>query len=215
MRKTIIILTLSIMTMVLSSTVSANQFFPEVSKIKPDIESVVTNLGSESGPMYEVIDRNPDLYTKQSIGNHTIEGWTENNKVYTKVDGELAKITQINAGLETVAINMGSESGPLYEVIDRNPKLYTKKVIGGHIVEGWNENNSVYTAIDGKVAKITQINADLETVVTNQGSESGPLYTVLDHNPTLYNKRIIGGHTVEGWTEDGKIYTKIDGVVIN
>ena len=58
------------------------------------------------------------------------------------------------------------------------------------------------------------IKPDLQTTMINQGgSDGGPQYTVIDHNPTSYNKQVLGGHTVEGWTENGVVYTAVDGVI--
>ncbi|WP_312198594.1 hypothetical protein [Anaerospora hongkongensis] len=215
MKKTFIIT--FIMSMMAASVVSANQFLPEINKIKPDLETVITNQGnSDSGPQYTVIDHNPALYHKQVAGGHTVEGWTKDNIVYTAVDGTVTKSYRINADLETVITNQGnSDSGPQYTVIDHNPNLYSKRVLGGHTVESWAKDDIVYTAVDGTVTKSYRINADLETVITNQGnSDSGPQYTVIDHNPNLYSKRVVGGHIVESWIKDDIVYTAVDGTII-
>ena len=217
MKKTFSIIPLFLMSMMVGSIASANQFLPEADQIKPQLETVVTNLGSsESGPVYKVIDHNPTLYNKQVVGNHTIEGWTKGDKAYTRIDGTLVKSSQINADLETVVTDLGSsESGPVYKVIDHNPTLYNKQVVGGHTIEGWTKGDKAYTRVDGPLVKSSQINADLETVVTNLGSsESGPVYKVIDHNPTLYNKQVVGSHTIEGWTKNGRVYTVVDGTVV-
>ncbi len=149
MKKTFIIT--FIMSMMAANVVSANQFLPEVNKIKPGLETVITGY-SEGNPQYTVIDHNPTLYHKQIVGSHTVEGWTKDDKVYTAVDGTVTKTYQINADLETV-ITGYSDGNPQYTVIDHNPNLYSKRVVGGHTVESWADDDKVYTAVDGTIIK--------------------------------------------------------------
>jgi len=209
MKKTFIIT--FIMSMMAASVVSANQFLPEINKIKPDLETVMTGY-SDGAPQYTVIDHNPTLYHKQVAGGHTVEGWTKDDIVYTAVDGTVTKAYRVNADLETVMTGY-SDGAPQYTMIDHNPTLYSKRIVGGHTVEGWTKDDIVYTAVDGTVTKAYRINADLETVMTGY-SDGAPQYTVIDHNPTLYSKRVVGGHTVESWTKDDIVYTAVDGTII-
>ncbi|BBB89603.1 MAG TPA: hypothetical protein PKA28_14365 [Methylomusa anaerophila] len=127
----------------------------------------------------------------------------------------LPEINKIKPDLETIMVgHQGGKSGPRYKVIDHNPTLYNKQVVGGHTVEGWTKDKVAYTKVDGNVTKAYRINKDLETIkVGRQGGKSGPRYEVIDHNPTLYNKQVVGGHSVEGWIKDGVVYTKTDGVI--
>lgn len=215
MKKTCIIT--FIVSMMAAGVASANQFLPEVNKIKPDIETVITSpVSSDNGPQYIVTDHNPTLYNKQVAGGHIVEGWTKDNVVYTAVDGTVTKTYQVNADLETVITSpISSDSGPQYIVIDHNPLRYNKQVAGGHMVEGWIKDNVVYTAVDGTVTKTYQVNADTETVITGSvSSDNGPEYRVIDHNPTRYSKRVVGDHTVESWIEGDSVYTAVDGTII-
>lgn len=215
MKKTCIVT--FIISMMAASVASANQFFPEVNKIKPDLETVLTtSVSSDNGPEYSVIDHNPTLYNKQVAGRHTIEGWTKDDVVYTAVNGTLTKAYRMNADLETVITgSVSSDNGPEYSVIDHNPTRYSKQVVGGHTVEGWTKDDVVYTAVDGTVTNAYQVNADLETIITGSvSSDNGPEYRVIDHNPTRYSKRVVGSHTVESWIKGDIVYTAVDGTVI-
>lgn len=126
----------------------------------------------------------------------------------------LPETNKIKSDIQTVMVRQGSgKNGPQYAVIDRNPTGYNKQVVGGQTIEGWIKDGVAYTAIDGVTTKTYRINKDLETVMVRQGSgKNGSQYSVIDHNPTGYNKKVVGGHTIEGWIKDGVAYTAIDGV---
>ena len=121
----------------------------------------------------------------------------------------LPEINPIKPGIETIV--SGSQNSRQYTMIDHNPTLYNKQVVGGRTMESWVKNDVVNTRINGVTTKSYRINGDLETIVS--GSENSRQYTVIDHNPTHYSKKILGGHTVEGWMENGVVNTRIDGVL--
>ncbi|AIF53302.1 hypothetical protein [Pelosinus sp. UFO1] len=100
-----------------------------------------------------------------------------------------------------------------YVAIDRNPTLYNKQVAGNHTVEGWVKNGVVNTRVDGVVTTSYPINGDLKTITS--GSKNSQQYTVIDHNPTHYNKKAAGKHTVESLAKNDIVTTKVDGVVTN
>ncbi|WP_425059897.1 hypothetical protein SCACP_05240 [Sporomusa carbonis] len=216
MKKTFITASL-LVSMMVAGVASANEFLPETNKIKSNIQTVMVRQGStKNGPQYAVIDRNPTGYNKQVVGGQTIEGWIKDGVAYTAIDGVTTKAYRINKDLETVMVRQGStKNGPQYAVIDRNPTGYNKQVVDGHAIEGWIKDGVAYTAIDGVTTKAYRINKDLETVMVRQGStKNGPQYVVIDHNPTGYNKQVVGGHTIEGWIKDGVVYTAVDGVIV-
>ncbi len=123
----------------------------------------------------------------------------------------LPEINPIKPGLEIII--GGSPNSHQYTVVDHNPTLYNKQIVGGRTVEGWVKNDIVSTRIDGVVTKSYLINKDLETVVS--GSKNSPQYTIIDHNPTNYSKRAVNNHTVDSWTKDNVVNTRVDGVVTN
>lgn len=229
-KKTLVMVSSLLMSLTVAGVVSANPALPEANQIKADkaykinadLENVLVRPGGgENGPVYEVIDRNPNRYTKQAVGGHTVESWLNDNIAYTAVDGTVTKAYKINADLKTVLVRPSSgENGPKYEVIDRNPtryskvvhdlELYNKKVANSHTLESWTKNGVVYTAVNGVVTKAYQINGDLETVPVRTGNgENSPEYAVIDHNPNFYSKQAVGGHTVESWLKDGVVYTAV------
>lgn len=215
--KKIIITASLLMSMTVAGMASANEFFPETNKIKSDIETVMVRQGgSKNGPQYAVIDHNPTGYNKQVVDGRIIEGWIKDGVAYTTINGVTAKAYRINKDLETVLVRQsGSKNGPQYAVIDRNPTGYNKQVADGRIIESWIKDGVAYTAINGVTTKAYRINKDLETVMVRQGSsKNGPQYAVIDHNPTGYNKQVVGGHTIEGWIKDGVVYTAVDGVIV-
>jgi hypothetical protein len=57
-----------------------------------------------------------------------------------------------------------------------------------------------------------KIKSEAETVLVKQSGKNGPQYTVIDHNPSGYNKQSAGGQTVESWIKDGVAYTAVNGV---
>ncbi|AIF50741.1 hypothetical protein [Pelosinus sp. UFO1] len=126
----------------------------------------------------------------------------------------IPEINPIKPGIETVTTSNG-KNGSQYAMIDHNPTIYDKQVVGVHTVEGWVKNNVVHTTIDGVAAYSHPINADLETVVMNNSSKNGTQYAVTDHNPANYNKRVVGGHIVESSVKDDVVNTAIDGVITN
>lgn len=206
MKKTFITASLLVMNVMGANMVSANEILPEINPIKPGIETIVS--GSQNNRQYTTIDHNPTLYNKQVVGGRTMESWVKNNVVTTAVDGIITKSDPINEELKTIV--SGSQNNRQYTVIDHNPTHYSKKVVDNHKVESWAKNDIVTTKVNGVAIKSYRINEDLETIVS--GSQNNRQYTVIDHNPTNYNKKIIGGHTVEGWMEKGIVKTKIDGV---
>ncbi|HWR08311.1 hypothetical protein [Sporomusa sp.] len=216
MKKTFITASL-LVSMMLAGVASANEFLPETNRIKSDIETVMVRQGSsKNGPQYAVIDHNPTGYNKQVVGGQTIEGWIKDGVAYTAIDGVTTKAYRINGDIQTVNVKQGSsKNGPQYAKIDRNPTGYNKQVVDGQTIEGWIKDGVAYTAINGVTTKAYRINKDLETVIVRQGSgKNGPQYVVIDHNPTGYNKQVVGGHTIEGWIKDGVVYTAVDGVIV-
>ncbi|MCC5467865.1 hypothetical protein [Pelosinus baikalensis] len=207
MKKTFITASLLVMNVLGVSMVSANEILPEIDPIKPGIETIVS--GSENSRQYTMIDHNPTLYNKQVVGGRTMESWVKNNVVNTAVNGIVTKSYPINGDLETIV--SGSKNSRQYTVIDHNPTHYTKKAVGNHTVESWAKDGVVSTRVDGVATKFYRINKDLETI--ESGSKNSRQYTVIDHNPTHYSKKILGGHTVEGWMENGVVNTRIDGVL--
>lgn len=121
---------------------------------------------------------------------------------------------KIKSDVETVKTRQSStKNGPYYVVIDHNPTGYNKQEVGGHIIEGWIKDGVAYTAIDGVTTKEHRINKDIETVKLRDGSsKNGPLYAVIDRNPTGYTKKVVAGRVTESWLKDGVAYTAIDGV---
>lgn len=124
----------------------------------------------------------------------------------------LPETNKIKSEIETVMVNQGSKNGPQFVMIDHNPTGYNKQVVGGHTIEGWVKDGVVNTVIDGVTTKSYSINKDIETVMVNQNSKNGPQFVVTDHNPTRYNKQVVDGHVIEGWSKDGIVYTAVDGV---
>jgi hypothetical protein len=206
MKKTLITVSLLVMSVMGVSMASANQFIPEINPIKSGLETKKVSNGVFV--RYVVINHNPTFYNKQVAGNHVVEGWVKNNVVNTRVDEIVTKSYPINGDLET--ITSGSQKSRQYTVIDHNPTEYNKKAVGKHTVESWAKNDVVTTKVDGVVTNAYRINGDLETITS--GSQKSRQYTVIDHNPTEYSKKIIGGHTVEGWMENGVVNTRVDGV---
>lgn len=199
------------MNMMAAGIASANQIIPEINPVKPGVEIVTTSNG-RNGSQYAMIDHNPTVYDKQVVGVHTVEGWVKNNVVHTTIDRVDAYSHPINADLETVIMN-SSKNGTQYAVIDHNLANYNKRVVGGHIVESSVKDNVVKTAVDGVITNSYHINADLEAVMINN-SNNGSQYAVIDHNPTNYNKRIVGGHAVESWSKNDVVHTVVDGVAM-
>lgn len=206
MKKTLITASLLVMNVMGASMVSANEILPEINPIKPGIETIAS--GSQNSRQYTMIDQNPALYNKQAIGGRTMESWIKNDIVTTKVNGVITTSSPINGDLET-AIS-GSQNSRQYTVIDHNPIHYTNKAVGKHTVESWAKNDVVTTRVDGVVTNAYRINEDLETI--GSGSKNSQQYSVIDHNPTHYSKKAIGGHTVEGWMANDVVNTRIDGV---
>jgi len=124
----------------------------------------------------------------------------------------IPEMNPITPGIERVAVSSGRNIQ--YNIIDHNPTIYNKQVVGGHTVEGWVKNNVVNAAVDGVITSSYQINSNLETVKTNN-SKGGSQYTVIDHNPANYDKQIVAGHTVEGWVKNDVVNTAVDGVITN
>lgn len=207
MKKTFITASLLVMNVIGTSMVSANEILPEINPIKPGIETIVS--GSENSRQYTMIDHNPTLYNKQIVGGRTMESWVKNDVVSTRINGVVTKSYSINKDLETIV--SGSENSRQYTVIDHNPTHYSKKAVGNHIIESWTKDGVVNTRTDGITTKSYRINKDLKTIVS--GSKNSRQYTEIDHNPTHYSKKLIGGHTVEGWMENGIVNTRIDGVL--
>lgn len=125
--------------------------------------------------------------------------------------------SELPGGAELERIPMGSISshdGIVYKVIDHNPSRYSKKEIGGHVVESWIENGVAYSKVDGTVTKAYKINGDLENVRVRPINSNRILeYQVVDKNPTSYQKVTTGGRVIESWIEDGVAYSKVDGTV--
>lgn len=211
MKKTFVAVALVGMNMMAAGIVSANQIIPEINPIKPGIE-IVTISNGNNGSQYAMIDHNPTIYDKQVAGGHTVEGWVKNDVVHTTIDGVAAYSHPINSDLETVMIPSG-KNGSKYIVIDHNPTNYSKREVGQSTVEGSVKNNIVTTAVDGVVTNSYHINSDLETKMISSGKE-GSRYTVIDHNPDNYTKRVVGGHTVEGWIKNDVVHTVVDGVAM-
>jgi hypothetical protein len=205
MKKTFITASLLLLNTMGVNMVSANEILPEINPIKPGIETIIS--GSENSRQYATIDHNPTLYNKQIVGGRTMESWVKNDIVSTRIDG-VTKSYTINKDLETII--SGSKNSRSYTVIDHNPTHYNKKAVGNHTVESWANDSVVSTKVDGVITNSYTINKDLEAIAS--GSSNSRQYTVIDHNPTHYSKKIIGGHTVEGWIEDDVVHTKIDGV---
>ncbi len=149
MKKAFITASLLVMNVLGASMVSANEILPEINPIKPGIETIVS--GSQNSRQYTMIDHNPTHYNKKFVGNHIVESWAKDNAVSTRVDGVVTNSYRINKDLET--IESGSKNSRQYTVIDHNPSHYSKKIIGGHTVEGWMENGVVNTRIDGVPSK--------------------------------------------------------------
>lgn len=209
MKKTLITVALVGMNMMAASIGSANEFIPEMNPITPGIERVLVNSGRNV--QYNVIDHNPTIYNKQVVGVHTVEGWVKNDVANAAIDGVVTSSYRINGNLETVKTN-NSKDASQYTVVNHNPNSYDKQVIAGHNVEGWVKNDVVKTTVDGMLTNSYRINGDLETIRTNSGKNASQ-YAVIDHNPTSASKRVVAGHTVEGWAKDDVIYTVVDGVV--
>lgn len=53
-----------------------------------------------------------------------------------------------------------------------------------------------------KTAAVYKINESVERVI------EGDRVHFIDHNPTKYSKRMLGGHVAESWIEDGVVYQK-------
>jgi hypothetical protein len=204
MKKAFVTVSLLVMNMMGVSMVSANEILPEINPIKPGLETIIG--GSPNSHQYTVVDHNPTLFNKQIVGGRTVEGWVKNDVVSTKIDGVVTKFYLINKDLETMI--SGSKNSQQYTVIDHNPTNYSKKTVGNHTVESWVKDGVVSTRVDGVVTNSYHINKDLETMIS--GSKNSRQYTVIDHNPTNYSKKIIGSHTVEGWIENGVVNTSVD-----
>ncbi|GMB01531.1 hypothetical protein [Pelosinus sp. IPA-1] len=206
MKKTLITASLLVMNVMGASMVSANEILPEINPIKPSIETIAS--GSQNSRQYTMIDHNPALYNKQVVDGRTMEGWVKNDIVTTRVNGVITNSYPIKGDLETTV--SGSQNSRQYTVIDHNPIHYTNKVVGKHAVESWAKNDVVTTRVDGVVTNAYRINEDFETI--GSGSKNSQQYSVIDHNPTHYSKKAIGGHTVEGWMANNVVNTRIDGV---
>lgn len=207
MKKAFVTASLLVMNMMGVSMVSANEILPEINPIKPGLEMIIG--GSPNSHQYTVVDHNPTLYNKQIVGGRTVEGWVKNDIVNTRIDGVVTKSYLINKDLETVV--SGSKNSRQYTIIDHNPTNYSKRAVSNHAVESWTKDDAVNTRIDGVVTNTYHINKDLEMVIS--GSKNSRQYTVIDHNPTSYSKKVIGNHTVEGWIENGIVNTSVDCVV--
>lgn len=204
MKKAFITASLLVMNMMGVSMVSANEILPEINPIKPGLEMVIG--GNPNSHQYTVVDHNPTLFNKQVVSGRTVEGWVKNDVVSTRIDGVVTKSYLINKDLETVV--SGSKNSRQYTIIDYNPTNYSKRAVNSHTVDSWIKDNVVNTRVDGVVTNSYHINTDLETVIS--GSKNSRQYTVFDHNPTNYSKKVIGNHTVEGWIKNGVVNTNVD-----
>ena len=77
---------------------AVNGVITKTYRINKDLETVTVRQSGKNGPRYAMIDHNPTGYTKQVVGNKTIESWSKDGVVYTAVDGKVVKKGAISAG---------------------------------------------------------------------------------------------------------------------
>lgn len=146
----------------------------------------------------------------------TSESELQDDTVITQRDDHITKTYTINKDLEVVRAPMGqSDAGSIIAVNDHNPTSYQSVQAGGHNIESWVDENTAYTKDNGTLTKKHVINKDLEIVRAPMGqSDAGSIVTIIDHNPSVYQKSTIAGHVLESWIEDGVVYTKRDGQMV-
>lgn len=107
-----------------------------------------------------------------------------------------AAVYKINESVERVI------EGDRVRFVDHNPTRYSKRTLGGHVVEGWVKDGVVYTKVNDNEPRSYKINESVERII------EGDRVRFIDHNPAKYSKRTLGGHAVESWIEDGVVYQK-------
>lgn len=113
---------------------------------------------------------------------------------------------------QQIVTNASTSSGdPSVEIIDHNPSSYQKEELAGHEVESWVEDGTAYSKLDGQLTKSYKINGDVEQIV--QMDNDGENIITIDHNPTSYQKMMVGNHVLESWVEDGTAYSRMDGKI--